>query len=101
MRRLEYFQKNQALFNRERLARQLRDARSQAEALESYLSSMNPAYRQAMDASARRERLERLARTMPGVPIAAAIPLAFRGRMAPEEMLKFYPTSYDHLRMAL
>ena len=71
------------------MMRQLRDARSQAEALENYLASLNPAYRQAADAEARRERLPKL------------IPASFRGRMAPEEVLRFYPTSYENLRGAL
>jgi len=75
LRRLGYFQKNKA-----------RDARSQAEALENYLATLNPAYRQAADADARRERLAKM------------IPLTFRGRMAPEDVLRFYPTSYENLR---
>ena len=86
LRRLEFFQKNKGLFDRERAIRQLRDARATAEALEHYLATLNPAYRQAADADARRERLQKM------------IPLAFKGRMAPEEALRFYPTSYENLR---
>ena len=89
LRKLEYFQKNQTLFNRERMMRQLRDARPQAEALENYLASLSPAYRQAADADARRERLVKM------------ILASFRGRTVPEEVLGFYPTSYENLRGAL
>ena len=66
--------------------RQLRDARSQAEALEHYLSTLNSAYRQA--AEGRRN-------------IKELVDSAFRGRTAPEEVLRFYPTSYGRLREAL
>ena len=86
LRRLEYFQKNKALFDRERMMRQLRDARSQTEALEHYLATLNPAYRQA--AEGRRHIKDLADRT-------------FRGRMAPEDVLRFYPASYERLREAL
>ena len=86
LRRLELFHKNKALFDREKAMRQLRDARSQAEALEHYLATLNPAYRQAADG--RRNIMER-------------VDSAFRGRSAPEEVLRFYPTSYSRLREAL
>ena len=66
--------------------RQLRDARSQAEALESYLASLAPAYRQAADG---RQKIKQL------------VDSAFRGRTAPEEVMRFYPTSYGRLREAL
>ena len=39
LRRLDAFQKSQGIFNRERHMRMLRDARAQAESVESYLSS--------------------------------------------------------------
>ena len=86
LRRLEFFQKNKVLFDRERTMRQLRDARSQAEALESYLATLNTAYRQA--AEGRRHIKDLADRT-------------FRGRMVPEDVLRFYPTSYERLREAL
>jgi len=68
------------------MLRQLRDARSQAEALEHYLASLNPAYRQA--AEGRRN-------------IKELVDSAFRGRTAPKEVLRFYPTSYSRLREAM
>ena len=77
LRRLELFQKNKALFDRERVMRQLRDARSQAEALEHYLATLSPAYRQAAEG---RKNIKEL------------VDSAFRGRTAPEEVLRFYPT---------
>ena len=40
--------------------RQLRDARAAAEALEHYLATLNPAYRQAAGAEARREKLKKI-----------------------------------------
>ena len=86
LRQLEFFHKNKTLFDRERMMRQLRDARSQAEALESYLATLNPAYRQAADG---RERIKEL------------VASTFRGRTAPEEVMRFYPTSYGRLREAL
>jgi len=89
LRKLELFQKNKVLFDRERMMRQLRDARSQAEALEHYLATLNPAYRQAAAAPQRRTEIQQLA------------DLVFRGRTAPEEVLRFDPTSYGRLREAL
>ena len=89
LRKLEFFQKNKALFDREKAMRQLRDARSQAEALEHYLATLNPAYRQAAAAPQRRTEIQQLA------------DLVFRGRTAPEEVLRFYPTSYGRLREAI
>ena len=86
LRKLEFFHKNKTLFDRERAMRQLRDARSQAEALESYLASLNPAYRQAADG---RQKIKQL------------VDSAFRGRTAPEEVMRFYPTSYGRLRESL
>jgi hypothetical protein len=86
LRQLEFFHKNKALFDRERAMRQLRDARMQAEALENYLSTLNPAYRQAADGRARIKQL---------------VESTFRGRTAPEEVMRFYPTSYGRLREAV
>ena len=86
MRRLEIFQKNKALFDRERAMRQLRDARSQAEALEHYLATLNPAYRQAADGRGKVREL---------------VESAFLGQTSPEEVTSFYPTSYGRLREAL
>ena len=86
LRRLEFFQKNKVLFDRERAMRQLRDARSQAEALEHYLATLNPAYRQA--AEGRRKIKEFVER-------------AFRGRTGPEEVMRYDPASYGRLREAL
>ena len=73
-----------------------REAGSQAEALESilaqreqedrYLASLNPAYRQAA-AEERRGKIKKMLEEGP-----------FRGRAAPEEVLRFYPTSYGRLR---
>ena len=80
--------------------RLLRDARSQAEALESllaqreqddrHIASLNPAYRQAAAAEERRRMLKKLVEE--GL---------FRGRAAPEDVLRLYPTSYDRLREAM
>ena len=89
LKQLKLFQKNKLLFDRERMMRQLRDARSQAEALEHYLATLNPAYRQAAAAQQKRTEFQQLA------------DLVFRGRMPPEEVLRFYPTSYGQLREAL
>ena len=86
LRQLEFFHKNKVLFDKERAMRQLRDARSQAEALENYLSTLNPAYRQAADGRAK---------------IKEFVEATFRGRTAPEEVLRFYPTSYGRLREAI
>ena len=49
LRGLQAFHKSPTLFDRERQMRMLRDARAQAESVESYLASLNPAYRQATD----------------------------------------------------
>ena len=74
----EYFQKNKALFDKEKQMRLLRDDRSQAEALERHLASLNPAYRQAVDGRRR---------------IKAMVDSAFRGRTDPEEVLRCSPVS--------
>ena len=66
--------------------RQLRDAKMQVDALENYLSSLNPAYRQAADG---RERIRQLVES------------TFRGRMTPEEVMRFHPASYGRLREAV
>ena len=68
--------------------RQLRDARSQAEAVENYLSNLNPAYRQAAEAEAQRIRLVEM------------IPQIFRERPL-EELLQQDPTSYRKVREAV
>ena len=68
--------------------RQTRDARSQADAVESYLSNLNPAYRQAAEAEAQRTRLMEM------------FPQVFRGRPL-TELLQQYPTSYGKLREAI
>ena len=86
LRKLEFFHKSKALFDRERMLRQLRDAWSQAEALEHYLATLTPAYRQAAEGRGNIKQL---------------VDRAFRGRTAPEEVLRFYPTSYGRLREAL
>ena len=89
LKQLKTFHKNKILFDRERVMRQLRDARSQAEAIESYLAKLNPAYRQAAAASQKRTEIQQM------------VDRTFRGRMAPEEVMRFYPTSYGLLREAL
>ena len=66
--------------------RQLRDARSKSEAIEHYLATLNPAYRQAADG---RQRIKEL------------VDSVFRERTAPEEALRYYPTSYGNLRQAV
>ena len=86
LRRLEFFQKNKTLFDRERAMRQLREARAQAEALEHYLATLNPAYRQAAEG---RRKIKELVNS------------AFRGGTGPEEVMRFYPASYSRLREAL
>ena len=103
LRSLEFFQKNKAMFDKEKQMRLLRDARSQAEALENYLNdrakideylgTLNPAYRHAADAAERHRKRGKLVKQMAQE--------AFRGRGAPEEMLQFYPTSYKNLREAV
>ena len=86
LRKLEFFQKNKTLFDRERTMRQLRDSRSQMDALENYLSTLNSAYRQAADG---RQKIKEL------------VDSTFRGRMAPEEVMRFFPTSYGRIREAI
>ena len=86
LKSLETFQKHTVHFDRERAMRQLRDARSQAEALETYLATLNPAYRQAAEG---RRKIKEL------------VDRAFRGHTRPEEVMRFYPTSYGRLREAL
>ena len=86
LRRLEFIQKNKGLFDRQRAMRRLRDARAQAEELEHYLATLNPAYRRAAQG---REHIKDLADR------------AFRGRALPEEVLRFYSASYGRLREAL
>jgi hypothetical protein len=86
IQRLERFQKSKVLFDRERAMRQLRDARMQADALENYLSTLNSAYRQAADGRAKIRQL---------------VESTFRGRTAPEEVMRFYPTSYGRIREAV
>ena len=66
--------------------RMLRDARAQAEAVESYLATLAPAYRQAADNGRR---------------IKAMVENTYRGRMDPEEMLRYYPKSYNLMREAI
>ena len=66
--------------------RLLRDARAQAEAIEHYLSTLNPAYRQAAEG---RQKVKEL------------VDSVFRGRTAPEDVLRYYPTSYGNLRQAV
>ena len=66
LRRLELFQKNKVLFDRERAMRQLRDAKSQAEALEHYLATLNPAYRQAAEGRRKKSRNSSKARSEAG-----------------------------------
>jgi hypothetical protein len=66
--------------------RQLRDARAQAEALEHYLATLSPAYRQAAEG---RRKIKEL------------VDSAFRGRTGPEEVMRFYPASYGRLREAV
>ena len=93
LRRLEFSQKGKALFDRERQMRQLREARSAAEQLENflaqkeaegrYMTSLNPAHRQAADAAARQLRRDQLARQM--------VQEGFTGRAAPGELMRFYP----------
>ena len=63
----------------------LRDARAQAEAVEGYLASLNPPYRQAADG---RKRIKDM------------IDSTFRGRTDPEEVLRDYPESYNLMREA-
>ena len=86
LRRLQTFHKSQALFDRERQMRMLRDARAQAESVESYLATLNPAYSQAADGRKR---------------IKDVVDSTFRGRAAPEEVLRHYPTSYNLMRAAV
>ena len=104
LRGLEYLQKNKALFDRERQMRMLRDARCQAEQLENflaqreavdeYLSKLNPAYHQAAD----EER-----RAMQRKVLGSMVQGAFRGRApwgrdAHEGVQRLYPASYGRLR---
>jgi hypothetical protein len=49
LRALEYFRRNQQLFDRERLMRLLRDTRMEAQQIDDYLRTLNPAYRQAAE----------------------------------------------------
>jgi len=76
LRSLEFFRKNQALFDQEKQMRLLRDARSQAEQLENYLNdkakmdrymaTLNTAYCQAAGAEDRRTELHNRRKALSG-----------------------------------
>ena len=91
LRRMEYTMRNRALFDRERLMRELRSARLQADQLENYLASLNSAYRGAADyqwriqAMVKRAYGERPPETVPGMPAQA-------------DALRYFPTSYPNIR---
>ena len=90
LRSLEYFQKNKQLFDRERLMRQLRDARMEATQIEDYLRKLNPAYRQAAQGyEVRVGQIDQMLKE--GLP--------FRGRGKINDLIAIAPEgSYDLLR---
>ena len=84
--------KNRAVLDRERLMRELRAARLQADQLENYLASLNSSYRGAVDYQRRIQGMVRQAygekqpdAATPGLPPRA-------------DLLKYYPTSYQNIR---
>ena len=89
LRRMEYTMKNQALFDRERLLRELRSARLQADQTDNYLAGLNSAYRGTVDYQQRGQALTKQ---------------AFRdtqlAQTGPGEALLYFPTSYSTLRQA-
>ena len=91
LRRMEYFTKNRALFDRERAMRELRSARLQADQMENYLASLNSAYRGAADYQRRIQDMvkrtygERMPEVTPGMP-------------EQPNALRYFPTSYPNLR---
>ena len=69
--------------------RLLRDTRMEAQQIDDYLRSLNPAYRQAAEPyDAKAAKMRKM--------FEQANP--FRGRMKFDEFSRFYPGSYDALR---
>ena len=83
--------KNRAVLDRERMMRELRATRLQADQLESYLASLNSSYRGAVDYQNRIQGMVKRAYgeqppgTTPGLPPKA-------------DLLRYYPTSYQNIR---
>ena len=90
LRRMEFAQKNQALFDKERQMRELRSARIQADHMENYLGSLNSAYRVAADQHRRIEELAKRVFRSSDLPPTG-----------PGEALRYFPTSYPSLRRAV
>ena len=95
LRRMEYTMKNRALFDRERMMRELRSARLQADQLENYLTNLNSAHRGAADYTMRIKRL--VARAYGGGAPQETTP----GMPARAEALRYFPTSYPNIRYAV
>ena len=85
LKQFEEFQKLQGYYRQQKLLQSIRDARANADALESYLAKMNPSYRAAMPDV--QERLRRL------------INQTFQSRgMTGQDTADAFPSSYQHLR---
>ena len=84
--------KNRAVLDRERLMRELRATRLQADQLENYLASLNSSYRGAADYQRRIQGMVKRAygeqspdTATPGMPPKA-------------DLLRYYPSSYQNIR---
>ena len=107
LRSLEFFQKNKALFDKERQMRMLRSARSQADQMENYLADLEAkqrymashreGYQQAADYQQRVEEFKKQVDAAFRSPAQQRSDLPGTG---PGEALRFYPTSYGALRRA-
>ena len=95
LRRMEYTLKNRALFDRERLMRELRSARLQADQMENDLASLNAAYRGTADYQ---RRVQGLVRQAFGEKRPDLHP---SGMPAGVDALRYFPTSYPNLRRAV
>ena len=85
LKRLDDFRRTQQLSDHQKLLQTFRDARLNADALESWLASMNPAYRSAMPDV--QNRIQRL------------VNQAFHSRgMEGKDLVARFPMSYDRLR---
>ena len=94
LRRMHETLKNRALFDRERLMREQRSARLQADQMENYLASLNSAYRSSADYQ---RRIQGLVRQAYGERPQDVTP----GMPAQVDALRYFPTSYPNIRQAL
>ena len=89
---------NRVLIDNEKQMRLLRDARSQVEALGNYLAQVEAIdrYMKEQNNEYRAKMPDKRARVKKMVEEGL-----FRGRKAPEDVMRFYPGSYDRMRDAL